>query len=103
MDVVLPIIYSLVTLVLGGLGKFYFNSVNSKIKANSDMIKTLKEENANLSKELELNKQADLHFRENVTNGMKELKGGQESIVQKFDSFLEKFGYALEKLARGEV
>ena len=93
----------LLTAVVIGLGKWYFNQLNARIKNNEDMIQKLEKEVAKNKAELELNQQADNIYRESVTKDMKEIKDGNQKILDTFNDFLTDYGFVIKKWAAKEM
>ncbi len=103
MEVVSLSVSGILTTVILGLGKWYFNQLNARIKNNEAVIEALKDDLSKTKTELELNKQADQNFRENVNNNMNDIKAGQASLMDKFDKFFSTYGFVLEKLKVKEL
>lgn len=93
----------ILTSILLGLGKWYFNQLNARIKTNESTMEKLKDELAETKKDLELNKQADEHYRESVTKDMAEIKKGQQTILDTFQNFVSEYGFVLKKLQAKEL
>lgn len=103
MDYINLPITGLITIVLVGLGRYYFNSLSSKLKSHETSIKKLMEENGKLSKELELNKQADTYRSKQFETSLRGLEEGQRTMIATMQNFLKDYGFVLEKLKAQEL